>query len=163
MTSQVALLEPGQAIIGNRQTKLQASQIKQFITAIITHMPRLVCRYKTPKKVRVQVSACYQGHLRKNNPWKSGKPQPSYPQKNSFPRKNTLLTAKQALQLCMLRTLIPPDPSSPAGRVWETLEAWSRHEFLAGASQDDYGPLGQCSLIHNLTSSVVYSQHHSLT
>lgn len=31
----------------------------------------------------------------------------------------------------------PPDPSSPAGRVWETLEAWSRHEFLADASEDD--------------------------
>lgn len=48
---------------GNTQTKLQASQNKRFITAIITHMPRFICMYETPKKVRVQVSACYEGHL----------------------------------------------------------------------------------------------------
>lgn len=57
----------------------------------------------------------------------------------------------------------PPDPSSPAGRVWETLEAWSRHEFLADASEDDWSPLGPCSFIHSLISSVVYNHQCVLT
>lgn len=119
---------------GSTQTKLQASQTKQFITAIVTHMPSFVCMYKTWKKgQRSQLSYCYQGFLWKNNPWKSGKPQLLHPQKNSFPRKNTLFNSKAG----SASLFAPPDPSSPAGRVWETLEAWSRHEFLADASEDD--------------------------
>lgn len=35
---------------GSTQTKLQASQTQQFIATIVTHMPRFVCMYKTPKK-----------------------------------------------------------------------------------------------------------------
>lgn len=103
---------------GSTQTKLQASQTKQFITTIVTHMPRFVCMYKTPKKGQgAQVSDCYQGFLWKNNPWKSGKPQLSHPEKNSFPRKNTLSTAKQALHLSWLR-LTPAALQGGSGRRW---------------------------------------------
>lgn len=103
---------------GSTQTKLKASQTKQFITAIVTHMPSFVCMYKTWKKgQRSQLSYCYQGFLWKNNPWKSGKPQLLHPQKNNFPRKNTLLTAKQALHLCSLR-LTPAALQGGSGRRW---------------------------------------------
>lgn len=103
---------------GSTQTKLQASQTKQFITTIVTHMTRFVFMYKKPKNGQGwQVSDCYQGFLWKNNPWKSGKPQLSNPQKNSFPRKTTLLTGKWALHLCWLH-LTPAALRGGAGRHW---------------------------------------------
>lgn len=148
---------------GNTQTKLQASQIKQIVRGIVTHVLQMFFVCQTKKKVRVQVPACYQGQRGKNNPQKSGKPQHPYTQRNSSPRKKTSSWWQHSPRASAWCVLTPPDPSSPAGRVWETLEAWSRHEVLAGASQDDHGPLGQRSLMHNLTSSVVHGQHHPLT
>lgn len=103
---------------GSTQTKFQASQTRQFIKTIVTHTPRFICMYKTPKWGQdSQVSDCYQGFLQKNNPWKSGKPQLSHPQKNSFPRKNTLLTAEQALHLYSLH-LTPTALQGGSGRHW---------------------------------------------
>lgn len=81
-------------------------------------MPRLICMYKTPKGGQgSQLCDCHQGSLKKKKSWKPGKPQLSRPQKNSFPRRNTLLTAKQALHLYSLH-LTPAALQGGSGRRW---------------------------------------------
>lgn len=147
---------------GNTQTKLQASQIKQIVRGIVTHMLQMffVCQ---KKKSGFKYLPATKANVEKITHKNQGNPSIRTHKGTALQEKKTSSWWQHSPRASAWCALTPPDPSSPAGRVWETLEAWSRHEVLAGASQDDHGPLGQRSLMHNLTSSVVHGQHHPLT